>query len=129
MTAKGAANTSNDKLDTFKWVVVGCLVAAIIVGNLVFSNILVLYRIAGVVVLTALALFVALQTAGGRWTLDFVRKAQVELRKVVWPTRQETLQTTLVVIAIVIATALFLWGLDSLLLWAMGAISGHGVSG
>ncbi|TIR54961.1 MAG: preprotein translocase subunit SecE, partial [Mesorhizobium sp.] len=47
-----------------------------------------------------------------------------EIRKVVWPTRQETTQTTLIVVAVVLVMALLLWGLDSLLGWLVSLIVG-----
>ena len=49
------------------------------------------------------------------WTL--VKGSRTEIRKVVWPTRQETVQTTMIVVAVVVVVALFLWALDSFLGW------------
>jgi len=63
--------------------------------------------------IAAVALF--LVTAQGRSLVSFGRETQIEIRKVVWPTRQETIKTTGIIIAIVIVTALFLWMLDLLL--------------
>jgi len=48
---------------------------------------------------------------------SYIGDTQIEVRKVVWPTRQETLQTTLVVIVMVIVVAIMLWAYDSLLGW------------
>ncbi|MFO6237257.1 preprotein translocase subunit SecE, partial [Pseudomonas aeruginosa] len=60
--------------------------------------------------------------------LAFVQRplhaARVEIRKVVWPSRQETTQTTLIVVAVVLVMALLLWGLDSLLGWLVSMIVG-----
>ncbi|MBP5143215.1 preprotein translocase subunit SecE, partial [Pseudomonas chlororaphis] len=53
-----------------------------------------------------------------------VKEARTEIRKVVWPTRQETTQTTLIVVAVVLVMALLLWGLDSLLGWLVSLIVG-----
>ncbi|MEX5381397.1 preprotein translocase subunit SecE, partial [Acinetobacter towneri] len=53
-----------------------------------------------------------------------LKEARVEIRKVVWPTRQETMQTTLIVVAVVLVMALLLWGLDSLLGWLVSLIVG-----
>ncbi|WP_438504165.1 preprotein translocase subunit SecE [Acinetobacter towneri] len=53
-----------------------------------------------------------------------MKEARVEIRKVVWPTRQETMQTTLIVVAVVLVMALLLWGLDSLLGWLVSLIVG-----
>ena len=60
----------------------------------------------------AVATGLALATATGRAAWEFVRESQVELRKVVWPTRKETVQVTMVVVAMVIIMALFLWLTD-----------------
>jgi len=70
------------------------------------------------------AVAVAMMTAQGRAAWGFVREAQVELRKVVWPTRKETMQVTLVVVAMVIIMALFLWLVDWILLWGVKALTG-----
>ena len=58
---------------------------------------------------------VALLTGPGQQLIAFGRDTQAEVKKVVWPSRQETIQTTGVIIAIVVVTALFLWILDMLL--------------
>jgi preprotein translocase subunit SecE len=52
------------------------------------------------------------------------KEARVEIRKVVWPTRQETTQTTLIVVAVVLVMSLLLWGVDSLLGWIVSLIVG-----
>jgi preprotein translocase subunit SecE len=56
----------------------------------------------------------------------FVDLARIELRKIVWPTRQETLQTTLVVFGFVIVAGIFFWVLDLVLAWATKALTGTG---
>ena len=70
------------------------------------------------------AVALALRTEPGAETLEFVRGARAEVRKVVWPTRAETTQTTLVVIAMVVIMGLLLWMLDLLLLWLVRLITG-----
>ena len=55
---------------------------------------------------------------------DLAKEARVEIRKVVWPSREETTQTTLIVVAVVIFVALILWGLDSGLSWLIKGIIG-----
>jgi len=56
----------------------------------------------------------------------FLELARIELRKIVWPTRQETLQTTLVVFGFVIVAGIFFWVLDLVLAWATKALTGTG---
>ncbi len=63
------------------------------------------------------AAVIAFQTSQGRKAWDFIQEARMELRKVVWPTRQEVIQTTLLIIAMVVITSLLLWAVDSFLLW------------
>jgi preprotein translocase subunit SecE len=62
---------------------------------------------------------VALQSEKGRALWEFVSDSRIELRKVVWPTRQETLQTTLVVAVAVLVMGIFFWILD----WLLGALT------
>jgi preprotein translocase subunit SecE len=87
------------RFDGLKWLVVAALVAVAVVGNSYFSNESLLYRVLAIVAIAAVAGFVALQTAKGAsfWTL--VKGSRTEIRKVVWPTRQETVQTTMIVVA------------------------------
>jgi preprotein translocase subunit SecE len=70
-----------------------------------------------IIVLAALvaAGFVGLQSYQGKTFWSFVQSSRIELRKVVWPNRQETMQVTIVVFVMVLILALFFWGLDTLL--------------
>jgi preprotein translocase subunit SecE len=110
------ANTEEKvyRLDAIKWLLVVAIVAAGVVGNSHFSAESILYRALALLVLTAAAIFIALQTAKGVAIADVVRGSLVELRKVVWPSRQETNQTTLIVLAVVFVMAIILWLLDTL---------------
>lgn len=102
------------RLDALKWALVIALVAVGVYGNSYYSAESVLYRALALLALAAVAVFVAINTAKGAAISDVVRGAFVELRKVVWPTRQETNQTTLIVIVVVIITSIILWALDSI---------------
>ena len=119
-----SVDTTASRFDSAKWVVVAILVAVGVVGNSYFSDQSLLYRVLGIVALAAIAGLVALQTAKGVafWTL--VKESRTEIRKVVWPTRQETVQTTLIVLGFVLLVALFLWGLDALLGWLVSLVIG-----
>ena len=116
--------TQNSRFDTIKWIFVLALVAAGVVGNSIYSDQSLLYRTLALVALAAVALFVALQTAKGRGYAISFKEARKEIRKVVWPNRQETTQTTLIVVVVVLIMALVLWGLDSLLSWAVSSLIG-----
>ncbi|MFK8050329.1 MAG: preprotein translocase subunit SecE [Halioglobus sp.] len=110
------------RFDGLKWIVVAILVAIAVVGNSYFSDQSLLYRVLGIVALAAVAALVALQTAKGAAFWALIKGSRTEIRKVVWPTRQETVQTTLIVVAVVVVVALFLWGLDSLLGWLVSLV-------
>jgi len=74
----------------------------------------------------AAALGLAYQTQLGRTMWTYVRGANVEVRKTTWPTRQESLQATLMIAIVVAIAALLLWGLDSALLWGVKSLTGRG---
>jgi preprotein translocase subunit SecE len=112
------------RLDGLKWLVATVLVAAGVVGNAYYSDIALLYRVLALVAVMGVAVVVAVNTAKGHAFWELMKEAQVEVRRVVWPTRQEVNQTTLVVVAVVLVMAVILWGLDSLLGWLASLIIG-----
>jgi len=122
MTPKAEAQGS--RFDLLKWLVVVALVIVGVVGNQYYAASPILYRVLALLVIAAVAVFVGLQTAKGKSFFVLVKEARTEIRKVVWPTRQETTQTTLIVVAVVLVMALLLWGLDSLLGWLVSLIVG-----
>ncbi|QIQ20824.1 preprotein translocase subunit SecE [Zophobihabitans entericus] len=109
-------------LDKLKWVVALVLLVGMIWGNFYFSEPNPIYlasplvRIIAMIVIAILALVLVLTTARGKATLSFARESRTELRKVVWPTRKEAMQTTLLIAVITVIASLFLWGLDSLII-------------
>ena len=112
--------------DVAKWVAAFAILAGGIGGFYYWSDESLLLRVVGLLILTAAAVFVAGQTEKGRAAWDFVREAHTEVRKVVWPTRKETTQTTLIVIAMVGLVAVILWILDGLLAWLVKLLLGTG---
>ena len=122
MTLKAEAQES--RFDLLKWLVVVALVVVGVVGNQYYSAEPILYRVLVLLVMAGLAAFVGLQTGRGKAFFVLAKEARAEIRKVVWPTRQETTQTTLIVVAVVLVMALLLWGLDSLLGWLVSLIVG-----
>ncbi|WP_347883810.1 preprotein translocase subunit SecE [Pseudomonas aestiva] len=118
------AEAKESRFDALKWLVVVVLVAIGVVANHYFAAQSILYRVVGLLVLAAVAAFIALHTAKGQAFFGLLKDARTEIRKVVWPTRQETTQTTLIVVAVVLVMALLLWGLDSLLGWLVSTIVG-----
>jgi preprotein translocase subunit SecE len=107
--------SNNTALDWIKWIVVALLMAAVIGGNFYFGDQSMLVRALAVVFVSLIAIGIALTTARGKYINRLRKEAWVEVRKVVWPTRQETTQTSLVVIGVVLIVALILWAIDSLL--------------
>lgn len=76
-----------------------------------------LYRVVALVALSLLALLVASSTTTGKATVNLLRDARTEIRKVVWPTPQEVTQTTVMVLILVLIVALMLWLMD----WGLGS--------
>ncbi len=96
------------------WVLGLSLITLAVWGNSYFSDIGLLYRVLGVVVILLISLFVLKFTIFGSQTFNLLLQSSTEIRKVVWPNRTETTQTTLIVTAAVLVASLILWGLDSL---------------
>jgi preprotein translocase subunit SecE len=74
-------------------------------------------RVVGLIAVAAAASFIAAQSDSGGAFFRFIKEADIERRKVVWPTHQETLQTSMMVIIVTILISLFLAGVD----WLLGA--------
>ncbi len=121
-------NTSpKSKQDGFIWLAVVVLfMAGIFVSDYVTHQPMA-FRIVGWIILLAMSAGLAYCTSQGKDFLVFAKDARMELRKVVWPTQQETVRTALLVMAIVIFIGVILWGVDSFFLWFVGILTGHGV--
>lgn len=117
MTAQTETNQSG-ALDTLKLL----LSAAILVGGLYgfyyYENDLALpLRVLMVLGGTGVGIALAMTSVQGQQLWQFIQGSRVELRKVVWPTRQETTQTAIAVFVFTLILAMFFWALDSGLLW------------
>ncbi len=108
-------DNENNTQDWIKWVVVAAVVAVGVYVNSYFSGESLLLRTIGLLVAAGIASWIAAQTVKGRSFIDLCLEARVEIRKVVWPTRQETTQTTIVVLIVIFIVAIILWLLDSML--------------
>ncbi|ANI29566.1 preprotein translocase subunit SecE [Yersinia entomophaga] len=124
MSANTEAQGSGRGLEAVKWLVVAVLLVAAIVGNYYYRDFSLPLRALAVVVIIAVAGAVALMTVKGKATVAFAREARTEVRKVIWPTRQETLHTTLIVAAVTAVMSLILWGLDGILVRLVSFITG-----
>ncbi|OYV16801.1 MAG: preprotein translocase subunit SecE [Methylococcaceae bacterium NSP1-1] len=91
-----------------------------------FKEVRLLYRVLGLVVIVLMALGMMLTTDLGRTVWGFVLESKQEVRKVVWPTREETMRTTLLVFAMVFIVGLILWLLDMFLFWGVRILTGQG---
>ncbi len=118
--AKEGAST----VDVLKYVLSLVLIGAGVVSFYQFSEFSQLYRVIGIVLVVAIALATMMTTALGRDSWGFAQEARQEVRKVVWPSRSETMQTTLMVFAMVIIVGLILWILDMFLFWAITSLTG-----
>ena len=118
--------TAGSTLDTIKLGLALLIAIAALVGFYFYADQSLLYRVLGLLACAGISIAIALQTAKGKEIWGYLQDAQIEVRKVVWPTRQETVQTTLIVILMVILVAIILWLLDMFLGWSIGSIMGHG---
>ncbi|MCQ8879771.1 MULTISPECIES: preprotein translocase subunit SecE [Pseudoalteromonas] len=116
--------TPSSGMDAVKWLVAIALLAGAVVGNYMYADQSVLLRAIGVVIAVAAGLGIAAVTEKGRTFLAFAKEARIEVRKVVWPTRQETTHTTFIVMVATVIMALILWGLDGILFRAVGFLTG-----
>ena len=113
MNTKVEEQVSN--FDSLKWLVVLVLVGIGAYGNWLYGAESILYRSLALVAMAIVAILVALQTEKGSSFAMLAKEARLEIRKVVWPTKQETTQTTMIVVGVVIIMALILWLLDAAL--------------
>lgn len=126
MSLKPEIETQSSPFDlVLLFVSLGLLVGSI-VGFYYFEAYPAWQRWAGVLVAAALAITIALQSHMGKSAAAFIRGSQIELRKMVWPTKPETTQTTIAILIVVVILGLMLWGLDSLLLQGTKFLTGQG---
>lgn len=118
--------SSASVLDTLKLIFAVLVLVGGIAGFYYFADKSLLYRVLGVLGSALAALGLLLTTVMGREFMGFLRDSRVEVRKVIWPTRQETMQSTLVVVALVFIVGLVLWTLDAGLYWGVSLLTGQG---
>ena len=124
MVSKTTAPSSS--LDTVKLVLALLVLVAGMFAFYWFEQVALTWRVIGMFAVVGVAVGLVLWTALGQRLVSFSRESRVELRKVVWPTRQETMQITLIVLVLVFLIGLFLWLVDSLLFWGVQMITGQG---
>jgi preprotein translocase subunit SecE len=117
-------SASSGTLDWLKWLVVVGLLGGGVYGNWYYQDESLLIRVGALLALAVAAAFVAVQTERGSSTWSLIKEARGEVRRVVWPSNQETTQTTGVVLLLILIFAMILWGLDSLLSWFISVVIG-----
>lgn len=117
---------STSVFDVVKQVFSVVFVVAGVAAFYYFSEISLLYRVLGLVVVALVVVGLILTTGLGRDVWSFVLEAKQEVRKVIWPTREETVRTTLLVFAMVFIVGLILWLLDMFLFWGVRFLTGQG---
>ncbi len=113
-------------MDKIRLVLAFLLVAAGIGGFYLLGDKPAVLRLLSIMVGLAAAVAVMWTTVIGREALTFVKEAGVEARKVVWPSRKETIQTTGAVFALVLLMGVILWVVDFSLMWFIKLIMGRG---
>jgi preprotein translocase subunit SecE len=126
MNAKSDISTESSPLDKVKIVLAIAIIVGGVAGYYIYETAPMVLRIASVIFSLAIGLGVFATTGVGRELWRFIQGSRVELRKVVWPNRQETVQTTLVIIFFVVIMGIFFWLLDMFLVWAVKLLTGQG---
>lgn len=118
--------SKSHSLDSVFWLISVALLVLAIAAFYYFSTSALILRVLMVLAGFGIALFVASKTQKGMMVIDFMLSTRREVRLVVWPTRQETVQMTLIVFAASVVVGIFLWLVDSLFMWAVRLLTGQG---
>ena len=111
-------------MDKIKIVIAVLLVVAGVAGFYYFGESPAIVRVGSVLAGFVAGFVVFWTSAPGKVFYVYAQESVAETKKVVWPTRKETLQTTGIVFVFVLAMALFLWAVDASLLWAVRKLIG-----
>ena len=111
-------------LDWLKWGLIGIIVALAVYANWYYQDQSLFLRVMALLIDGSADFLIAIKTEKGNAAWNLIKEARSEIRRVVWPTNNETTQTTLVVLVMVFIFSLILWGLDSLLSWLVSSLIG-----
>ncbi|MET1257313.1 preprotein translocase subunit SecE [Aliikangiella maris] len=125
MSVQEQVETSSS-LDKIKWVLSAITLAGAVYANHYLIDGSVLIRAAVIIALVAIGLGIGFTTSKGKAGLAFAKESRIEARKVVWPTRTETIQTTIIIIVAVSIVSLFLWGIDAILVKLISLLTVRG---
>ena len=120
-----AAESTTQVLDVVKQVISIIFVVAGVTAFYHFSEVSLLYRVLSLVAVVVAAIGLVLTTDMGRSVWSFVLESKQEVRRVVWPTREETIRTTLMVFLMAFIVGLVLWCLDMFLFWGIRLLTGQ----
>ena len=120
-----SAESKSSTIDIIKLLVALCLLVASIVVFYQFED-SVLFGVLGLLAVAGVGVAIAATSTQGKGLLSFMGAARTEVRKIVWPSRQETMQTTLMVFIIVVILSIFLWFVDMLLGWGIKELLARG---
>ncbi len=112
--------------DKIKTIVALAIVAASLFVYYTQEEISLLYRVLGVVAALVVAFIIAAKTEKGASSIAFIRASIVEMKKVVWPSKKETTQTTLTVGVMVVIVGIILWTFDQIIGWGVRLLTGQG---
>jgi preprotein translocase subunit SecE len=121
----GSKQIAERSFDSIKWGLVGVLFVAGIITNYYFQDIAGALRAIAWIMLVGVILGIAALTTKGRILAGFSKEARIELRKVVWPSREETVKTTILVIILVLIMGFLMWLIDSLLFKLIQFLTGQ----
>lgn len=119
-------NSTSSWLDTaLLWLAIVVLCGSIFGYYWYAASVTDVIRVIGMLAGVVVAVLIALQTAIGKTAWSYIRGSRAEMRRVVWPTRRETVQTTMMVIVVVLILAIFIWAMDIVLAWGVQVIAGR----
>ena len=112
--------------DKIKLIMAIAIAVAAFAGFYAFEDQQQLVRVIGLLIGLGVSAFIASRSEPGSHAVAFGRGAVIEIRKVVWPTRKETVNTTLLVMAMVLLVGIILWVFDMFLSWGIQLLTGQG---
>ena len=118
----------SSKVDAVLWGVAAVVLTLGVIGQYYFAEYGIMWRVIGVLLAIACAVALVARTVAARRLWVFWQDCIIELRKVVWPTRQETIHSTLAVLAMVFVMGVVLWSIDAVLVRVMAWIIKQGAA-
>ncbi|WWO96383.1 MAG: preprotein translocase subunit SecE [Candidatus Dasytiphilus stammeri] len=109
-------------VEILKWILAVILLMIAIMSNH-YQNIRLVIRILTVIITILTAVFIVSLTKNGKVLLNFFLESQQEMRRIIWPSKQETLHTTLIVVTATAIMSLILWGLDRILFFIISFLT------